>query len=569
MKFPPVTIGFSMELSTPEVEKLKSMGGAVIVAGKAVDNTYTFPGSAVTKVFLDHILKHPKKSKATNATTAGSTNIAGLQAMFKTMGIITWFLKTQSYPAYSGPMLDDSTGGGAYDVIDELVSGKRKGTFSERISKKARNEGEAEDVTMEEDVIDPDIAGMEELYFGTDTSKMPKAKPSTPPEIIFGTPTQVPTLPGLCFPYFPELLAGDGNFVSGVIRQYFLECLGDTREAISGGYQALKGGLGTFFSTAPGLVLQHIFIGVKLAIEAQARLFLMYGASGYVGFSLHGWYFSVSIDGYKHRPLPYDELVVKIRSIDEHAVAIGNICMKLMKAKRNDTGKLPGKASVQAKMPLIRDSPRVLADYLKEFRLGDDDKEEIEKISNLLSFPQRFWTFSSENILKAVDLLLANSYPPSTEPLFLRGGILTSDSVPLSVFALFGDQAFSFRTAGGKLTKIPKDKASDTLFKPYKGKNDRTVNPNPTIILQKKTLNLCVEDWNAFMGDHNYYHKVTRDSAFRAVAIGGPKGKEFWYGLIERIGPLTIEAARDIVADTVELGDEVVDDVVDSIADFL
>lgn len=530
---------------------------------------FSWAGSAVTKELLLSLYKHPKKVKTTNPTNAGTINLSQYQALFKACGIIKWFLMTQSYPAFTRPINDEEEVGGAYDTLEGLLSAKRKGTFGSRPSVKRRKgiEETGEDVGME-DVDDDEL--LFEYEIGDAIGRVPKAKPSKSPEVIFGPVASVPTLPGLSFPYFPDLLEPDTNFVASVVRTYFLESLGDTRDGILSGYRDFKGAHGAIAQTQTGRILQHIFCGIKLAIEAQARLFLIIDGDRYLGYTLHGWYFALTIGGYRYTPYAHEDLMSQVRVIDEHSVALAHILQRLSKLKLPSTGKVMSKKALMEKKERITKNPRALAEFIRLYELEDQDEiEEIEKLATKLSFPQRYWTFEPATILKAVDYLLSGEFPPDTEPLYARGGTLTTLKPSLSIMALFGDQAFSFRTAGGQVLNVPRDRESDTLYKPYRGKANKEVQPNPTLVISKRSLGLCVEDWDSFLIDKKFLNKTSRDQAFRSVALGGPKGKELWYGLIERIGPLVPAEARTINADEIELGAEEVAEGEDSFLDFL
>jgi len=568
-----LTVKFKEALSAEESESLKALGAGIIANKKAVDIGYTFPGNLVDKDLLTKIYKHTKKANHTNPTPTGSVNLKAYQEMFRAFGLITWFLRTQTYPAFSGPVdAFDEDSGGAYDSIADFVVAKRKGNFGDRdlANVKKRKSDDEDGNEMDEDTGDADCMGLESLWIGDGVDQIPKAKPSEQPPHVYGPYTHVPTLPGLLFPYFPDMMENDYNYVAAVVKEYFLESLGDTRDEILSVYKDFKASMGSVAATESGRILQHVFMGISLAIRAQARMFPILDGRRYLGFTLHGWYFTVSIDGYKHRPIQVEELSKQIRVVDEHAVAIAGICVKLGTLKLTDGKKKPTKTFMQASRPEISTNPRKLAEFIRKFDLDQDDIEEIEKLSTRLSFPQRYWTYTVENILRAVDFLVAGSFPPVDTPMFPRGGTLTSLSAPISIFALFGECGFSFKTAGGKPLKVPADLTSDTVLKPYKGKNQKEVKPNPTFILSKKSLGLCTEDWKLFLGDHLFLNKETRDSAFRAIRFGGPYGVSFWKGLIERVGPLNIVASGSSArADEVELGDDIIDDGDDDLLDFL
>jgi len=568
LEFPSIGVTFKNILSAEETESLKSRGAAVLANKDAAHVKYTFGAKDVSMDLLSFLYKHTKKAEAKCAVPVGSVNLAVVQSYFKVNAIFTWFLKTQSYPAFSGPtkIIEDEH---QYNTIEGFVTMKRHIIQKEGSSKKPRLEGIPEGSDEEEDMaVDEQTVAIDEMMFGDEVSKIPKAKPSTAPEYPFGPSANMPTLPGLSFPYFDGMLDTDTAFVSSVIKEFFLESLGDTREEILGGYKDLKLHMGLLASTKPGKALQHIALGIRLAIQAQARCYPIFAEERYVGFTIHGYYFSLSIDGYRHVPKSTEELAKDVASIDEHNVALAKILEKLSKLKLETTGKAMAKKTLKDKKADCK-NPRKLAALIGEFKMTPEDRDEIEKLATNLSFPQRFWTIDEKNILKAIDYLVAETFPDDDVPLYPRGGCLTTSDFRLSVFAAFGDQAFSLRLSGGSPQKVPVDAASDTLFKPYKGRNNKEVIPKPNIIVAKKGLSLCLEDWSAFYGDHVVYTKQTRDAMFRSVVFGGERAKTLWFGLIARIGPLTIDDTRKVKAADVALGDEAEGSAVDDFSAFL
>jgi len=562
---PPLTVSFHTALSNEETEALKARGAAVIPGKKKDDALYTFGGDSVNKDLILTLMRHNKKSNPQSFTPVGSINLAAFHQFARIMGIITAFLRTQSYPAFSGEIDKEAEDGGQFDSIEGLVSGKRKATFGERKVKKARAEGEDDDAEMDED-DELDLAGMKDMVIGAGGDSIPKAKPSTPPELLCGGPSQIPTLPGLVFPYFHELLEPDLNYIADTVREYFLECLSDSREGIRGEWSRFKAAMGAVSRTKIGLVIQHICLGIRLAIMGQCRLFPIFNNSQYVGFSLHGWYFTVNIDARQYSPVAYSELIKVARTMDEHDVAVTAIILRLGKLKLD--GKKPTKAQLlEGKKAAV--TPGGLAEFIRKFSISDEsEREEIEKHATKLAYSQRFLPFSAENIHKATDLLISGSFPPVESPLYTKSGVITSTDPTLHVFAQFGDQGFSFQTPGGKGIKIPKTIEDDTLFKPYV-KGGKTITPKPTIVVAKRSLRLCVEDWAKTMSMKTIFSKETRDSNFRCIPFGGDRGKQFWYGLIERIGPVIVED-KEITADEIDLGGGEADgDLVDEYLEYL
>lgn len=567
MPNPPICVSFVNKLSSEEVEQLKQLGASVVAQNKG--DWYSFSDRNVTKELLLRLYKHSKKVKTTNPTPVGAVNLSALQEYYRVCGILTWFLKTHVYAAFNGPVAEDADEGGKFDTIEGFVNAKRKGVFGDRVAKKPREEEDEDDEDMEIDDAGELDMNLDEYTFGSAEEQIPKAKPSTIPEQQWGDANSAPTCPGLAFPFFDDILEKDMNFCASVIRDYFLLCLGDTRDEVLAGYKAVKGALGSIAMTKAGKVLQHLMAGVKFAIEGQARLYPLFSGLRYIGFTLHGWYFTIAIDGYKHRPKVYEELQLEIRSMDEHNVAIAEIMLKLGKLKLTETRKVPTKKKLTDSLEGCRQNPRLLAELIREFEMDEGSAEDIEKLGNKLSFPQRFQEFSVENVLRAVDLLLEKSFPHQNMPMYPRGGTLTTRDPIISIFAMFGHEGFSFRSPGGKAYTIPETRQSDVLFKPYKGQGGKEVKPNPTIVLNKRSLGVCVEDWVDFMKDRRFLLKATRDSAFRCIVFGGQKGRDFWFGLVDRVGPVERPMGISVNAEGVDLGEDAFSDVEETINDFL
>jgi len=532
---------------------MKTLGAGVSKLKGSDNPFYNFAGVRVTPELVNLLHKHPKHVEEANPSPPGAINMSTFTQFVRVLGIITQFLRTQSYPAFA--TIDSVEGtDGTYAEKDGLL--KRVAKQSDGSNKRIRIDGDADD-DMDGDQEDEEPNY--EWKFGSGDEAVPKAKPSTPPALLYGSPSDLPAFPGLIFPYFPQILEHDTNFVAEVIREHFLLCLGEEKDSIIAAHRKLKGALGAIAQTGTGDILQHLACGVRLAIMAQARLFPFLSNGIYVGFALLGAGYSLSLDGYSHEPIEYSELAKKAASIDEHRVAIKEIVMRMAKMKLISTGKAPSKIWAQDAVDRAATNPRHLIEAFRSMKVDDTAAVEIEKFASKLIYPQKFLDFTVENILYAIDLLVSGEMPPTDKPCWPKGGVITSKGNKLSVFAMFGDQGFSFRTPGGKSTAIPETFDQDTLFQPYKGKQGKEVVPNPQIILAKRVLSICVSDWDELLIAKACLMKQNRDAAFRTIAFAGKIAKPFWKGVIDRLGPLMKrEHGRSFAADGVELGENAV-----------
>lgn len=554
---PPICVRFSKELSAEEAEKLKSYGASVISQKGSKTEMYSFGSEAVVPELISFLMRHSKKVEDYNPTPNGAINLGSFSQFLRVLGILTMFLKTQSYPAFSQIPIGEEDFGRFMEVEGLL---KRTVEYQGgRPVKRIRLDGnhaqeeEGDDDDEMEDIV-------ENYSIGSGDSSVPKAKPSTPPSVLYGGHSDLPSLPGLSFQYFQGMLASDQNYVADVIREYFLLSLGDGASNIIAAHKRVKGALGSISFSETGQILQHLFCGVQLAIQGQARLFPFLREGRYHGFALLGAGFRVSIDGYERVPQTNQELLKTVALMDEHRVALAEIMLKLAKMKLVETKRVPTKAWLKETTEKAAKNPRELVEAMRLMTVDDDTRGDIEKTANRLSYPQRFLELSSANILYAVDLLISGQFPPIDKPMFTRGGTITALEPAVSIFAMFGDTAFSFRTTGGLAKRIPVSWDDDTMFKPYVAKGGKETTPCPTIVLSRKSLSLCVLDWKDLLLSKQALFKTSRDSAFRSVTFGGQVGKAFWKGFVDRVGPLMkVDESSGINADNIELGTDVLD----------
>lgn len=559
---PPLVFTFESKLSAAKNDALLALGCTTFLQGKEV--YYQLRDYELGLV--DTIVKHDPKPNFRTRVLMGSTNLAGIRSFFTCLRIVTAFLCTHSYPAFDGKVEGDI--GGRYDSLAGFVSTKRKGTFEEREGKKTRVDPEVEDDEDTEMVdVDIDELGVEDFEFGTAGSaqdRVPKAKPTNPQVVNCGPVSTAPSLPGLLFPYFPGLLEDDRQFIPSVVRTYFLQSLGNDREEICSAFQDFKGGCGTWASSESGRILQHVFAGIQMALESQTRLYLL-NDKKYNGFSMHGWYFHVSIYGRVYYPKEAEELTAEIRKSDEHANAILAL-MKLLKECKIDKDCPKEYKTLPRRLDDLRGARHL--HELIAWRVKDDETiQAIDKLVAETSFPQKFRSFTVDNIIQALKWIVGDDTIPEGEPMYLGGGIARRIEKSLEAFSVFGELGPSFIVPGGKGVKIPSSVAADVQLE-SKGKNPPPLN---VMVLSKKPLIQCMNDWETLCRTGVYLNRVERSTAFKSIRITDKEDiKQLWHFLIEEIGEKNVGADADTgaTADRKVLGKRSEREDDDEFADF-
>lgn len=542
---PPLVVTFETKLSSAKTDVLLAAGCTTFNQGKEVYYKFTDYKPDIIPALMTH---DPKPNTRTRVML-GTTNLNGLKSFFTCLRIITAFLRVHSYPAFDGPLTGDM--GGRFDSIPEFITSKRKGLFENRGGKKPRLDDD--DVAMDTYDEDADELGVEDLGFGqggTAAERVPKARPTDPCVINAGPASTAPTLPGLLFPYFPGLLDDDRQFIPQVVRTYFMQTLGNDREEMCSAFQEFKGGCGTWASSEIGRVMQHIFAGVQMALESQTRIYLLLDKEKYHGFTLHGWYFHVSIYDRVYVPLGPEELAIEVRKSDEHACALAGI-IRLLKTLKLDKSCPRDFKTLPTKFADVKGA-RHLHELITWRIRTDEQNEEIDKLVSEVAFTQRFRPFTPDNIILALEWVTGAETIPVDEPMYLGGGIARRTERCLEAFSVFGELGPSFIVPGGRGIKIPASVELDTQLD-VKGKGPP---PLDVMVLSKKPLIACMNDWETLVRSGVYLNRKERSTAFKSIRITDKAEiRKIWHFLIENIGAKNAAVEEEThFADTKVLG---------------
>lgn len=477
----------------------------------------------------------------------GATNLVGEKAYIQAVKILTAFLLTHNYPAFSHDTAVEEVSMTNLRSFTTLKRGA--GSLEKQWAKAARLE-EEEDGTVE---MEEEESAVEEdrLMFGSldSTSEaydnIPRAAPPADyPEFLFFTPTSLPATDGLIFPYFGGLLEPDFAFVPSIMARYFLQCFGDDKESILSNHRAFKLAHGSWATTEAGMILQHIFIGVSLAVEAQAVMRPVFHANRYNGFALCGGRFSVSAHNRSYRPLPEKDFHIDAVSMTLHDVALEKV-MTLLRTLKLD----PSQKKVQKKTkPEEIASARDLYQQVHKRSLTSEDRATISKLAGDLAFPQTYWRITADTVKVALDLFASDTPPPHDSPMYLGGGMLGEESVEIQILAAFGPDAPSFMVDGGRKFPIPEavNTSEDFASQLVPGKKIRNLEE---INVARKSIRIAFADWCRMRREKAIYQVSRRSGGFKTVKFVNKERDDVWSCIVQSFGSL--EGLEDLESEPV------------------
>lgn len=283
----------------------------------------------------------------------------GYKAYLFIRDVITEFLAVHSYSAFSDKDLKKD---GTSTIL--ALQDKRKGeslpSCVYTTTKKTRWEyvGDSEDaglIIAETDDVPEDEEEKEKWQRAADkihngimieNAKVAvlKAKPSPhSPEINFGPATQIPTMPGLAFPYIPGMNTPDSLLFKTMTATFFIRLLGMKTDEIQRQFISLRRGFNSLATTTEGKLLAHILAGIKLAMESQARLFVIFD-SEYRGFCLLGTGFTIVDGAQAMSPLDASSFAKDLSAFNPHLMGLEEVVRGLNELK--EKGCLEGQEDV-------------------------------------------------------------------------------------------------------------------------------------------------------------------------------------------------------------------------------
>jgi len=371
------------------------------------------------------------------------------------------FLRTHTYPAFSSIENLEAVEGPLPPPNLASQSRKRPSEKETTSRRKARVIGElGAMLAVRADTPEPDESTIDVF------SDVLVAKPSPlPSSVNWGSPSSTPNLPGLCFPYFDGLLAGDPVFVKSTIASFFFKLLGDEDTDPRSAYLAFKNSIGSYCYTRAGLVMSHILCGIQLALQCQGQLYLfLEKTTEYSGFAILGAGFHINIGSRWHAPKTPDELREDILMVSSHESRLEEICQILARLRMTEGKKRRYTAED------INSSGK-LGEVLSTI---DFSREEDEETIRLLSFNLSHLNFGDTfltNNIEHIEGELENLYsaetplPDPSKSIFLLSEQLELYHDPLARHLLrFGSRAPSFFARTGEIYPVPSPTAKDIML---------------------------------------------------------------------------------------------------------
>lgn len=320
------------------------------------------------------------------------------------------------------------------------------------------------------------------------------AKPSPlPSSTNYGPPSSVPNVPGLLFPYFKGLLVPDAAGLR-VLSSRFLRNFGDNKNTPKDGFVQFRKVIGTFANTPQGVMMTHILLGVQLALECQAVLFLLIDAGKYMGFVILGTEFDIFLQGRWWAPYTREQLRGLLNQMRTHEQSLGDLAEVLKKCVLVD-GDIP-------EIPTggLRTCNQI-ADILAQLDLDADghteDEAEIKGVLSRITFPSPPLTFKPTNIAQSIKYLTGQAVFPEDSVFFIPlqdwSGLRSKE---YRILAQYGPRSFSLRNTKGDELLIRKDAKDRNIFDE---KDDKDKIRYQKYIVGEKVLNQCVNDWRSLV----------------------------------------------------------------------
>jgi hypothetical protein len=302
-----------------------------------------------------------------------------------------------------------------------------------------------------------------------------------------------PTTSGVLFPYFHDMLLPDGDYAAGVFLRYFINSIGDSKEAVFALAPIIRKGFKSLKASKAGREIQHIMFGIQSSIDVGAPIRIIVDKRVYRGFVLLGDGFGVTQRGQTITPTVRGILGEEISQLDSHGKAIARLTVIVASLGMKIGGRLMMWDEDRAKR-----SSRYLANELhKRSTKGTEYEEEINNLVASLRFGDVYWTIDEGNTIKIFDCIIAGSIDED-QPFYLGGGMWNSDDSFARILSVFGDRAptFSIRT-GGKTMSIARPGETDPNL-------EGTPRKLPYLPIYKTGLLDAAKMWESIARTHSF-----------------------------------------------------------------
>jgi len=360
-----------------------------------------------------------------------------------------------------------------------------------------------------------------------------KPSPEKTAEINWGPPSAVPNKPGCVFPYFHGMFIPDAPHLRDLVSQLFFRLFPTDKDGSPrAAWAVFRLASMSLAATPEGMLLTHMLIGCKLALDSQARMFVLFADGEYKGFCLLGECFRVYHSNLEIAPLSADDLRKELKSIPTKEQAATDLAVSLMAATYigGDTYSVT-----------TDDSKDVftVAHLLANIDLEETEDDDIEAIRNALkkmAFRNEYKSYSPSSIASTInDLLLHQQGLTTWEkiPFYIPfkdwNGI---DDPVYQILARFGSSSFSFVSSSrGDWIKIPEklEEGKPGVFSVEESSTNK-------VYYYDKPVKRAVQDWKELVDEGGIKYDVTeRAGSVKAQSFSGPSRMPIVLALIDGV----------------------------------
>jgi hypothetical protein len=408
-----------------------------------------------------------------------------LHTFFILVDIASEFLATNTYPAWlSKESKDQHQEADLFfaHTVDTATSAIPSVSYFPRKEDAEEEEDEQEEIEVDEESVE-----IRRLTFGDLREAVLVAKPSPLPlSYNTGPPAEVPSLPGLAFPYFDRMNIPDLTTIRSILSKFFFRCLGATSTEQMQQFRSMKVPLEHLVKTSQGGVLAHIFVGIQLALETQTRLYVVMRGSDYCGFILLGACFRVIIDNLEYGWVDPESLQKEVAKMSAHAWAIEELA-KLLSGCKLDATKRTRAVTVESLSSSLK-----LWDAIEARVFDADTGDKISERLGLVSFTRSYMEVNAENIAWALRMMTIDQAKPleDPQPLYVSPLFKLYGDRIFKVLCCFGPDSFSFINASGSTFHI-----GEVFDKDPNNKLDNRGNRAlPIILVARKSVQVAYQD---------------------------------------------------------------------------
>lgn len=563
---PTVSFTLAKQLDSDRSDKLvNNLGPGASRTQSGKTTIYHAPSLPIAQLDLVNTVSTPFFNAGRDAI-----NPKGMKSYIFLETVIMTFLHVHSYPAFREEDPESIT------RFDQLLQGdfggeyfaKEKTTTDEsgKVTKTDRdmedkaytlNENRKRVRTSDDMETDPVKTARSSIGYvsfrGNET--VFSAKPVTKSLPNIGTVAEIPKSAGLVFPYFHGLIQPDAMFMNSMILRRFYQLLGSTHEKCQSTYLDIRHGVNSLATTARGMEMCHMLLGIDLALETQGRCFLIIEKNNYLGFTLLGAKFAIFANTRWFASASEEDLHTALARMDPHESAVEDMIERLGKLKASNL--YHGQVN-----RIIFNEPETLVGELAKLKvsqLEDDDVRDLDRfVRNLNYMGTHYLSQNPQMIAEMLATLASNDHIALTRPTYLPSIKAPFSSRCFKVLSRFGPEAPSFwNDRGSEIVCKPVDKSVvSTGGKRKIGEADVFGNMPSKLLITSKPLLIAVRDMEKVID----IGKVKMDIAERAGKYRNisleheDTRKSIWKGLIDICAKETKKVRVDVEMDNDEGG---------------